>query len=98
MYPIPYIYHSFALIEMQRTQRISHTVKYNILNYHVRCFCLAYDSSLNHAHALFLAHRNSFVFPLDRRKTIPLYCTECTVLMRLIPAFRSLILWDPLCF
>lgn len=28
VYPIPYIYHSFALSEMQRTQPISHTMQY----------------------------------------------------------------------
>lgn len=28
LYPIPYIYHSFALSEMQRTQPISYTIQY----------------------------------------------------------------------
>jgi hypothetical protein len=49
---------------------ISHTVKCNTLNCHVRCFGLTNDHSWNHTNALFPAHLNTLVFPLNRRNTL----------------------------
>lgn len=42
LYPFPYIYYSFVLCEMQRTQSISHTVQYSELS----CTMLLFDIRL----------------------------------------------------
>lgn len=79
---------------MQRMQSVSRTVQYNILNCHVRCFGLTYDYSWNHANAVLRTETALCVRSTDVTHNPILHCT---VLMRLIPAFHCLILWDPLC-